>query len=526
MTLLAFVRRFSIRSRMLVTAIAATLALLCVGGVGLGAQTVAQSTNRDFIDHDLAAMKLIAQLRTGMVSLRTYEKDMIIHYEKAAEVTKAKERWVKALAQVDDTARRLREVLRSEQDRAQVDEAIAHLAKFKAAFLPVARQLEADGFDSARVAWTFMTRAQGDYDAAQKKLEALGDGLDAAAVAGGERLDTTATWVKRVLVVAVLLAVAVIVPLTLVNMKTICSPIRDAEKLANAIAQGDLRDQPEHDVGRDEVASLERALWSMRRRLRAIVAQIRASTESISIASQEISSGSHDLSQRTEKAAANLQETASSMAQLTGTLKESADSAHEADQLAKSAADVAQRGGTVVADVVSTMKDIDDSSKRIAEIISVIDGIAFQTNILALNAAVEAARAGTEGRGFAVVAAEVRNLAQRSAAAAKEIKALVQTSVQRVEAGSRFVDDAGSTMQEIVQSVQGVTGIIGAITVASMRQSDGLSQVNSSVGDLDRMTQQNAALVEQSAAAVESLKEQALNLAQAICVFKLDEERS
>jgi methyl-accepting chemotaxis protein len=253
-----------------------------------------------------------------------------------------------------------------------------------------------------------------------------------------------------------------------------------------------------------------------------MVGQVRSSTDNISTASTEIATGNLDLSQRTEQTASNLQQAASSMEQLTGTVKQSADSARQANQLASSAAEVAARGRAVVTQVVSTMDEINASSKKISDIIGVIDGIAFQTNILALNAAVEAARAGEQGRGFAVVASEVRSLAQRSADAAKEIKTLIGASVEKVDSGSRLVADAGQSMKDIVSSVQRVTDIIGEITAASTEQSDGIGQVNGSVVQLDKMTQQNAALVEESAAAAESLKDQAQRLATVVAAFRLD----
>jgi methyl-accepting chemotaxis protein len=257
-------------------------------------------------------------------------------------------------------------------------------------------------------------------------------------------------------------------------------------------------------------------------RIHDAMAQVQAATSNIHSASAEIATGNADLSQRTEQTASSLQQTASSMEQLTGTVKQSADSARQANQLASSAAQVAQRGGSVVSQVVSTMDEINASSKKIADIIGTIDGIAFQTNILALNAAVEAARAGEQGRGFAVVASEVRSLAQRSAEAAKEIKGLIGASVDKVEAGSRLVADAGSTMGEIVASVQRVTDMIGEITAAASEQSEGIGQVNTAVVQLDQMTQQNAALVEQSSAAAESLKDQAARLAQVVGTFRLE----
>jgi methyl-accepting chemotaxis protein len=297
--------------------------------------------------------------------------------------------------------------------------------------------------------------------------------------------------------------------------------MNQAAEVMGAVAGGDLS-KTVNPGAQDEVGRLLTQVSVMQSRLAEMVRQIRSSTDSISTASGEIASGNQDLSARTEQTASNLQQAASSMEQLTGTVKQSADSARQANQLASSAAEVAARGGKVVSEVVSTMDEINASSKKIADIIGVIDGIAFQTNILALNAAVEAARAGEQGRGFAVVAGEVRNLAQRSAQAAKEIKGLIGASVDKVESGSKLVADAGQTMKEIVGSVQRVTDIIGEITAAASEQSDGIGQVNIAVVQLDQMTQQNAALVEESAAAAESLKAQAGQLAKAVGTFKLD----
>ena len=290
-----------------------------------------------------------------------------------------------------------------------------------------------------------------------------------------------------------------------------------AMEAMDAVASGNLAIAlPDAPAG-SLMDGLKRMVGSMQSTL----LQVRSSTDSIGTASAEIATGNQDLSARTEQTASNLQQTASSMEQLTGTVKQSAESARQANQLASSAAEVAARGGKVVAQVVATMDDINASSKKIADIIGVIDGIAFQTNILALNAAVEAARAGEQGRGFAVVASEVRSLAQRSAAAAKEIKGLIGASVDKVEGGSRLVADAGQTMTEIVGSVKRVSDIIAEISAAAHEQSQGIGEVNGSVSQLDQMTQQNAALVEQSAAAAESLREQATRLAGVVGTFRL-----
>ncbi|WP_322114287.1 methyl-accepting chemotaxis protein [Aquabacterium sp. A7-Y] len=303
--------------------------------------------------------------------------------------------------------------------------------------------------------------------------------------------------------------------------RSIVLPLQDATRFAEQVGAGDLTATIEVQ-GQDEATRLQQGLNGMRDALQSMVSRVRQATDGIATASTEIASGNQDLSVRTEQTASNLQQTASSMEQLTGTVKQSADAARQANQLASSASSVAARGGDVVSQVVSTMDEINSSSKKIADIIGVIDGIAFQTNILALNAAVEAARAGEQGRGFAVVAGEVRNLAQRSAQAAKEIKSLIGASVEKVESGSKLVQDAGSTMTEIVASVQRVSDIIGEITAATSEQSSGIGQINTAVNQLDHMTQQNAALVEESAAAATSLKDQARQLAEVVATFKLD----
>ena len=320
--------------------------------------------------------------------------------------------------------------------------------------------------------------------------------------------------------VAVVVLLVCIVVGAYVLIADIQRALAQARTLADSIAAGDLSQQ-QNVVRGDEFGELLRALYAMSASLARIVQQVRHSTDSIAVASSEIASGNQDLSQRTEQTSSNLQQTATAMEQFTSTLQQTAGSASQASSLAVGASQVARRGGEVVAQVVHTMQDIHHSSQKIADIIGVIDGIAFQTNILALNAAVEAARAGEQGRGFAVVAGEVRSLAGRSADAAKEIKRLIGASVERVDSGARLVESAGSTMDEVVQSVQRVADMIGEITAASQEQSAGVAQVNQSVGQLDQMTQQNAALVEQSAAAAQSLRAQAEQLAQAVAVFKL-----
>jgi len=315
---------------------------------------------------------------------------------------------------------------------------------------------------------------------------------------------------------AVILGAAICVWL----LRAIAKPLADAVKVAKSVAAGDLTNKIVVNTS-DETGQLLRALKEMNESLVRIVSEVRGGTETIATASDQIASGNMDLSGRTETQASSLEETASSMEELTSTVKQNADSAYQANQLAMSASEVAVKGGAVVSQVVDTMGSINESAKKIVDIIGVIDSIAFQTNILALNAAVEAARAGEQGKGFAVVATEVRQLAQRSAAAAKEIKSLIDDSVEKVDTGAKLVDQAGATMQEIVESVKRVTDIMGEISVASKEQTDGIEQVNQAINQMDEVTQQNAALVEEAAAAAGSLQEQAVNLSHVVSVFKL-----
>ncbi|MEC6411370.1 methyl-accepting chemotaxis protein [Achromobacter xylosoxidans] len=305
--------------------------------------------------------------------------------------------------------------------------------------------------------------------------------------------------------------------------KSITAPLAQAVSVAETVARGDLG-QPIQAATRDETGRLLRALHDMQDKLAGAVRAIRAGSETISSAAGQISAGNTDLSSRTEEQAASLEETAASMEELASTVKQNADNARQANQLAASASEVAQRGGAVVSAVVSTMGDISASSRKISEIVSVIDGIAFQTNILALNAAVEAARAGEQGKGFAVVAGEVRSLAQRSAQAAREVKALIEASVSKVAEGAGQAENAGMTMQEVVASVKRVTDIMGEIAAASQEQASGIEQVNRAVSQMDEVTQQNAALVEEAAAAAGSMQDQAYALVRAVGVFRLSED--
>ncbi len=420
--------------------------------------------------------------------------------------------------QSSELQKRLEVLMAAPDERALFDK----LSQARKAYLStrdaVTQAKKAGDNDKARQTFDaeFTPAAAAFQDAIKNVVQDQRDKLDAAA----QRVDATNHQAQWALVVFGVCALIVGGTLSVWLQRSITRPLREAANVAEAIARFDLSSKitPQSD---DETGQLLRALQSMQTSLTRLITSVQQSTDSIGTASSEIASGNMDLSSRTEQTASNLQQAAASMMQLTGTVRQTADSAATANQLATSAAAVAQRGGQVVSQVVATMDEISASSRRIGDIIGTIDGIAFQTNILALNAAVEAARAGEQGRGFAVVASEVRSLAQRSAEAAREIKGLIGASVERVESGSRLVQDAGSTMGEIVASVQRVTDIIGEITAATQEQREGIDQINVAVTHLDQMTQQNAALVEEAASAAESLKDQSVRLSGEVGVFRL-----
>ncbi|WP_027814736.1 methyl-accepting chemotaxis protein [Paraburkholderia bannensis] len=370
-----------------------------------------------------------------------------------------------------------------------------------------------DGAKALQAAYDQLSKADLALDKLQTSLAQ--DGFDAAQSAFGE--------LRIAVIAALLIGIGASVFSFLALRRAISEPLGEALGAFTAIAAGDLR-RPVVVRTRDEMGELLGGVSRMQRSLTDTVRSVREGAESIATATRQIAAGNIDLSSRTEEQASALQETASSMEELTGTVKQNAENARQASQLAANASEIANKGSSVVSQVVGTMGDINQSSAKISDIITIIEGIAFQTNILALNAAVEAARAGEEGRGFAVVAGEVRSLAQRSSAAAKEIKALIDNSVERVQAGSALVDEAGRTMTEIIGAVQRVTDIMGEIAAASQEQSSGIDQVARAVTQMDEVTQQNAALVEEAAAAAQSLEDQAGRLRAAVSVFNLDDQ--
>ena len=404
-------------------------------------------------------------------------------------------------------------------ERKQIDK-IGNLRKTAVEHLTALRELKATGdTDGARA------KFERDFNPALKTyLQALKEFV-AMQEANADTLRKQLSDERLLTVkIAGVLVLVIVIGVTIGAaglVRSIRQPLVDAVDLASRIAQGDLTSHPD-TKRRDELGDMIRALKKMSDSLNTIVAQVRNGADSVVTASREIAAGNLDLSARTEEQAGSLEETASSMEELTSTVRQNADNARQANQLAGSASEVAAKGGDVVSQVVSTMASINESSKKIVDIIGVIDGIAFQTNILALNAAVEAARAGEQGRGFAVVASEVRNLAQRSAAAAKEIKALIDDSVDKVATGARLVDQAGSTMTEVVESIKHVTDIVSEISAASQEQTSGIEQVNQAISQMDQVTQQNAALVEEAASAAEAMQEQAAHLSDAVSIFRLD----
>jgi methyl-accepting chemotaxis protein len=517
-------RNISVRSRFHVVMSLVAISLLVQAGWGMVSARTGITTVTEMFDQADTTAQQVGAMREAMASVRRYQAEMIATaVSNPTGVEPVHQSWKKQIAALNEGGAGL---AKSHPGDAALSGLIDKQKKLLAEVVeiidPIAQQLGDAKMDAA-AALAYAGQADAKLDAVQANLGALlKSQKDALAgirsdIAAGAMIASTA----RLALVGITLAI--FLPLMWVTLRSICGPLDQAVAVATRIASGDLSGRVAAE-GRDEPARLMKALADMQASLRGLVGQVRESSESIEVASSEVASGNADLSQRTELAAGNLQRTASSMEQLTATVLSSADSAHTANQLASSAAEVAARGGSVVEKVVSTMNEINASSKKIADIIGVIDGIAFQTNILALNAAVEAARAGEQGRGFAVVAGEVRNLAQRSAEAAKEIKSLIGTSVGKVETGSKLVHDAGTTMSEIVASVQRVTDIIGEISAASSEQSQGIGEVKRAIGEVDQMTQQNAALVEESAAAAESLKAQAAKLAGVVSTFRLAEE--
>ena len=519
--LFVLMRQFTVRFRMIGAIGVVLVLLLLVGGAGMFGMFRIHQLSGNVIDESMAVVDRVAGLRLDMAQVRRHEKDMIIQYEKPELIRQIRTRWEADMDKIGKRVEELSSVL-SEERRPQLQKATEHLKSYRNMFTGITRQLEDSAYETATIANRMSGRAVAEFEEADKLLTQIDEGVRAEAEVSNTSRNATLDSMLFIFAGLVVLALAIVVPLTLLNMQAICRPLEQARQLAQAIASSDLSQRMQAE-GRDEVADLQRALEQMRSGLAGMVGQLREAGESIATASREIATGNQDLSNRTEQTAGNVQQTVSAIGALSSNVQQTAGSAQTANQLVATASQAAQRGGSVVTQAVQSMHSISQSSRKINDIIGVIDGIAFQTNILALNAAVEAARAGEQGRGFAVVASEVRSLAGRSAEAAKEIKTLIGASVTAVDGGVRQVEEAGGVMQEIVAGVQRVRDIIGEISVAANSQSTGIGDVNGSVQEIDRMTQQNAALVEESAAAAQSMREQADRLAEIVRQFRLEE---
>jgi methyl-accepting chemotaxis protein len=506
-------------TKLLLPSIVTSLVALAGGALnGVAAHREAARTAAA-VDAGLNDLRTIAaaQQQMGQVHAGIYRTLTLIGSLDEATVKKAR---TELPQQVQAVAKTAAQVAQAHTDDGALKASAEQVAKDLTAY---ARQAD-QAIDLASVdpntGVAAMQGADASFKAASAAMSTLVGGIEAVAARlqaeSANRARTSALWLALLAVALTGLAIAGCARM----LRRLVQALDEANALAKAVASGDLNPRAA-SARTDEIGELQRSLASMVQHLHDSMQTVRQASSNIAGASTEIATGNQDLSTRTEQAAGRLQETASSMVQLTGSVGQNAEAAARANQLALTASTVAQRGGDAVAQVVATMQDIHTSARQIGDIIGVIDGIAFQTNILALNAAVEAARAGEQGRGFAVVATEVRSLANRSAAAAREIKTLVGASVGKVESGSRLVQDAGTTMNEIVDASRRVSDLIAEITASTAEQRDGIGQINTAVNELDGMTQQNAALVEQSAAAADSMKQQAQRLAEVVATFRM-----
>jgi len=493
------------------------LLTLVLGVSNILSMNKVNQASSDLAENWMPSVQAVMEVRADFGEVRRWELAHLLN-EDEATMARYEQKMEESLALMKTHREQYSKLISSPEEQALYDEFSRTWDSFMVDHAKMIALSRANKKAEARAITT------GSSAATITKLTDLANKLVKLNADGGVKAsdDATVVFKQARMTSIVLLAVNIVVGMGLAVWvaRVVAAPLEEAVSLARDVADGDLT----HDITACttcETGELMQALQDMTIKLRGLVSKVRSGTDTISTASSEIASGNQDLSARTEEQASSLEETASSMEELTSTVKQNADNARQANQLAQSASGVAARGGDVVGQVVETMNAINDSSRKIVDIISVIDGIAFQTNILALNAAVEAARAGEQGRGFAVVASEVRNLAQRSAAAAKDIKQLIGDSVEKVEAGSRLVNDAGTTMQEVVAAITRVTDIMSEITAASVEQSHGIEQVNTAIVQMDAVTQQNAALVEEAAAAAESMQNQAAQLSEVVSVFKL-----
>ncbi len=512
--------RLSIRARLWATCGLLLVLLAAVAATSGFGMVVAQKGLAGMTELAIPVRTAHQKAQMSLLRARVLEAEMVANNLNTEAISGLRKQWDAQQQQVDGSLDAMAALLAQPKYRQALDDYRKALTQYRSAFEPSYKKLLGSQYPDSAEAFEDMAPANRAFAAADTISRRFEGESETYANAVTERISGIVQ--QSLVATAALFGIAMVLGLAVATHtnRSIARSFASARRVAGQIASGDLSGSID-TRGRDEAAQLLQSLDTMQQSLRRLVGDVRTTSDSIRTASAEVACGNQELSTRTEQAASHLQQTTSSMEQLTGAVKQSADSARTASQLASSAADVASRGGAVVSEVVATMNQIQSSSRQIAEIIGTIDGIAFQTNILALNAAVEAARAGEQGRGFAVVASEVRSLASRSADAAKQIKSLIGASVEKVDTGSRLVANAGQTMDEIVSSVQRVNDMISEITAAANEQSSGIGSVNASVSELDAMTQQNAALVEESAAAAESLKQQAAHLNEVVGSFKL-----
>ncbi|MGQ0711077.1 MAG: methyl-accepting chemotaxis protein [Rhodoferax sp.] len=464
---------------------------------------------------------ITARAKYAILESKAAHNGMVAALGDAATIQALKAEWDQQQQLLDQAGSNFGNAPITEEQKKNLALFRTHLQTYRAAVRPVADKLLSGGFATPQEAWQAMQAADQGFKPMVEMLAGIENALQKGGADVFGRINTAMSSITLAFLAIGAVSVACALLLGWRMAHSLVHPIHAVSEFAERMSNGDLSQPPLVSQGKDELAHMTLVLDHMQKSLVDVIGKVRDSAEHIKLASSEVASGNQDLSARTEQAASNLEQTASSMEEMSEAIKHSADNARLATQLAQEAERSAQQGGEVVGQVVTTMADINQSSRRINDIIGVIDGIAFQTNILALNAAVEAARAGEQGRGFAVVASEVRSLAQRSAEAAKEIKALISDSVGKVEHGSTLVGQAGSTMEVIVANVLKVREIIGEMSAAATEQADGVAQINAAIANLDQMTQQNAALVEQGAAAASSMSDQAAQLNDVVGVFRL-----
>ena len=497
------------------------LMMAAMVGTGMWGLNALYDMTRQTLEQDVALAQHAADLEILVLQERRFEKDSYINLADADKRAGYVKKWKDAGAKLQATLAKATALDLAVDDKKDLATIGDHFKAYAAGYESTLTAIEGGQIASTQDANAALGKFKESVHGMEKTVDAVNERAMKRASGVLAQIDGARSRSATIQVVLAVVGMLLAAVCCWFVTRSITGPLREAVKVAETVAAGDLSSTI-HARHKDETGQLLAALKRMNESLVDMVGRVRNASDSIATGSSQIAVGNADLSQRTEEQASNLQQTAASMEQLTATVKHNADTARQATQLASSASAVAQQGGTVVGQVVNTMGDISASSKKIADIIGVIDGIAFQTNILALNAAVEAARAGEQGRGFAVVAGEVRSLAQRSSGAAKEIRTLIAESVQKVDNGSRLVGDAGKTMEDIVAQVKHVSDLIDEISHSSLEQSSGIGQIGNAVNQLDQVTQQNAALVEESAAAAESLKHQASQLAELVAVFRLN----